>query len=209
VLASLLLSAPASATPGGPAQHHTRADMDLARTLLLSAGDVRTWSAGSEKRTEDPLTCSARLTPPESDLLENGSAFGPLLSHGTKEALAQSVHVYATVMQANVAWRRRTLKRMVLCMQRRLEDSSTMMSWISVVHWSTLELPKLVPHLAGYRVIGDAEAGRHKTRVYLDLLLLGRGRAVTTLVATSYRKPLSPLFERRLVRLLSQRLVAA
>jgi len=167
------------------------------------------WTAHSPKPTVDPLTCSRRLTPTESDLVESGSAYGPFLAHGTKEALAQSVHVYVNAAEANAAWTRRTLKSTVLCMQRRLEDSSTMMSWISVVKWQKLKLPQLVPHVAGYRVIGDAQAGRQKAKVYLDLVLLARDRTLTMLVTTSYGKAVPKSFEQKLVRTISERLLAA
>ena len=97
---------------------------------------------------------------------------------------------------------------MVLCMQRRLEDTSTMMSWISVVQQSTLNLPQLVPHAKGYRVIGDASSGKQKAKVYIDLLLLGRDRTLTMVVLTSYKTPLPSAFEQELVRTISERLLA-
>ena len=205
--AALVLSCtPASATAGGPQQRHAARDMRAAHSVLLLPADVRSWSAAASDRSEDPLTCSPRLTPRESDLTESGRAFGPLMTHGNKEALAQSVHVYATPRQAEAAWARQTLKKTVLCMQRRLEDTSTMMSWISAVQWRTLTLPHLVPRVAGYRVIGDAQAGRQKSRFYLDVILLGRDRASTMLVTTSYGKALPSPFEDRLVRITSTRL---
>jgi hypothetical protein len=204
----MLAASTAAATAGGPKERHTTVDMQLAGSVLLAQADLHMWSARSPKPTVDPLTCSQRLTPTESDLVESGSAYGPFLAHGSKEALAQSVHVYANTSQANAAWARRTLKKMVLCMQRRLEDSSTMMSWISVVKWQKLELPQLVPHVVGYRVIGDAQAGRQKAKVYLDLLLLGRDRTLTMLVATSYDKAVPKSFEQKLVRTISERLLA-
>src|SRR5204863_5928534 len=108
------------------------------------------------KRTTDPLTCSARLTPNESDLVESGRAIGPVFVHSGDRAIAQSVHVYATTANADAAWTRRTLKKIVLCMERKLEDRSSMMSWISVTGWRTLDLPQLVPHAAAYRVTADA-----------------------------------------------------
>jgi hypothetical protein len=205
----MLMAAPASAASGGPKERHTAADMQLARSVLLERSDLHMWIANSSKPTGDPLTCSQRLTPVESDLVESGNAFSPFFVHGTKEAIAQSVHVYANTAQADAAWARRTLKKTVLCMQRRLEDSSTMMSWISVVKWERLDPPQLMPRAAGYRVIGDAQAGRQKAKVYLDLFLLARDRTLTMVVTTSYGKSLPKSFEQKLLRTVSKRLLAA
>jgi hypothetical protein len=203
----LLLAAPAWA--GAPKQRHTAADMAIARSALLDGRDLGAmWKPDSPKPTTDPLTCSPRLTPQESDLVETGSAIGPLFIHGSDQAIAQSVHVYATVSDADAAWARRTMKKVVLCMQRRLEDRSTMMSWISVVSQGTLDVPQLVPHAAAYRVTADASAGKKKAKVYLDVLLLGRDRTLTTVVLTSYWAPLSSAFEEKVVREISERMPA-
>ena len=207
VLVASVLTAAAAAASVGPKQRHTPTDMRFATSLLIGQPDLNSWHTVSPKQTADPLTCSQRLTPADSDLVESGSAFGPFLAHGSKEALAQSAHVYATVSQANAAWARQTLKKTVLCMQRQLEDRSTMMSWISVTGWHELRLPMLVPHAAGYRVIADAEAGRQKAKVFLDVLLLGRDRSLTMIVATSYDKPLPEAFEQKLVQTVSDRLL--
>ena len=183
--------------------------MARAHATLLTGSDLGTaWKADSPRPTTDPLTCSPRLTPQESDLVETGAALGPLFAHGQNQAIAQSVHVYATATDADAARTRRTMKKVVLCMQRRLEDTSSMMSWISVVGWSRLDVPQLVAHARGYRVVGDASAGKQKAKVYLDLLLLGHDRALTTVVLTSYRAPLPSAFEDRLVREIVERLSA-
>jgi hypothetical protein len=209
VLALMLaVAASASASGGGPKTRHVAADVQLARSVLLGTSDLHTWVADSPTPAVDPLTCSQRLTPSESDLVESGSAFSPFFVHGTKEAVAQSAHVYVTAAQADAAWARRTLKKTVLCMQRRLEDSSTMMSWISAAKWDRLAPPQLVPRAAGYRVIGDAQAGKQKAKVYFDVFLLARDRTLTMVVTTSYGKALPKPFEQELLRAVSERLLA-
>ena len=208
-VAAMLVSSSAWAAGAGPRERHTAVDMRLASSVLLQRADLsNAWSADSPRPTTDPLTCSPRLTPEESDLVESGRAFSLLFTRGTKRGIAQSAHVYATAGQANRAWARRTTKKLVLCAQRRLEDTSTMMSWISVVGWHPLELPRPVPHVVGYRVIGDASNGKQKAKVYLDLLQLGRGRTLTTVVLTSYDAPVPKSTEDSLVRKISERLLA-
>jgi len=180
-----------------------------AHAMLLTGSELGAgWKRDAARRTADPLTCSARLTPDESDLVESGRAIGSLFVHGGNEAIAQSVHVYATSADAETAWTRRTLKKVVLCMQRRLEDTSSRMSWISVTGWRTLELPKLVPHTAAYRVTADAAAGKQRAKVYLDVLLLQGNATLTTVVLSSYTAPLPSSFEAKLVTTISQRLTA-
>ena len=210
LVAVILVSSSSWAAAAGPRERHTAADMQLAASVLLGRTDLAdTWGTYAPRPTGDPLRCSSRLTPEESDLVERGHALSPLFTRGTKQGLVQSARVYASAAQANSAWARRTMKMLVLCAQRRLEDTSTMMSWVSVVGWRPLELPRLVPHVAGYRVIGDASNGKQKAKVYLDVLLLGRDRTLTTVLLTSYDAPLPKLAEDSLVRTISERLNAA
>lgn len=207
---ALLAATSASAGASAPKQHYAPGDMTLASSVLLQSADLENvWKPESEKPTSDPLACDGLLEIRESDLVETGRAIGPLLLHGSKKALAQSVHVYATAAQADAAWARRTMKKTVLCMQRRMEGSSNMMSWISVTQQYPLALPDLVPHVAGYRVIGDAVSGSQRTKAYLDLLLLSRDRTLTMVLLTSYDAPLPKAFEHRLARTISERLLAA
>ena len=83
-----------------------------------------------------------------------------------------------------------------------------MMSWISVVSQGELNVPQLAPHARGYRVVGDATAGKQTAKVYLDVLLLGRARTLTTVVLTSYRAPFSRAFENGLLQTISKKLSA-
>lgn len=205
-LVALVAAVPVAAA-GGPRPRHTaagtaRATGALLRPAALGGG----WRSTGQRAT--PLACKRVLTPQESDLVETGRATGPLLSHGAGAALAQSARVYRSAADANAAWSRTLTDKLVICLEQKLEASSSMMSPVSVANWYRLAPPRLLDHVAGIRVVGRAKVGKRSAAVYLDLFLLGHAKTMTTLVLSSLGTPVARTEEHRIVRIASRRLLA-
>jgi hypothetical protein len=198
----------ATATSGDPSQRHTPAGMALARSVLLTASDLGAgWKSAGSKSGGGRLSCDAAIAPSESDLVETGGAVGPLISRGRYHALAQSVRVFATKAQLDTAWMRTLTQKLVICMEQQLENTSSMMSPVSVTEWSRLPVERVAQHFAGRRVIATATTGKNSsTRVYLDVFLIGGSRTLTTFVLSSLKTPFSDAFERALTESVGRRL---
>jgi hypothetical protein len=149
-----------------------------------------------------------RLQPVESDLVETGVANGPLFANKSEQALAQTVRVFANPKQASKAWSRTDTKNLIICMEQQVENLSTMGAPVSVTDWRPLKLPKTSDHAAAYRVTATASAGKKKSNVYFDLILLGHSRTITKLIFSALGQPVSTALEARLATDLSQRLRA-
>jgi hypothetical protein len=200
----------ASAATGDPKQRPTRADTHLATTVLLTRGELGSgWKAASGSAGSSACGIVHNLQPIESDLVETGSAAGPLFTNKSYEALDQTVRVYTSTAQADTAWARTVDKQLIICMEQQVENTSSMGAPVSVTDWKPLQLPRLAERTAGFRVIAEATAGKTKSKVYLDLILLGTSRTMTKVVFSSLVRPFTTSYEDHLVKLLSQRLAAA
>jgi hypothetical protein len=194
---------------GEPQKRPVAADGRLAASVLLTRADL---GAGTWKLVPGATTTLSncgiirRLQPIESDLVETGTANGPLFANKAAQALTQSVRVFATAKQANEAWSRTDTKNLVICMEQQVENLSTMGAPVSVTDWRPLNLPKLADRTAAYRVIATASAGKKKSIVYFDLILLAHGRTMTKIIFSALGNPFSSAYETRLANVLSRRL---
>ena len=202
-LLALAVAAPAVAAgaPGDPQQRHTKADISLAASVLLNTSAFGGgWKAASGAGS-GRLSCDSAATPNQSDLVETGSAAGPLFSHQPYQAVAQSAQVFTTKAQTDTAWARAMAPKLVLCMEEQVENTSSMGAPVTVTAWYRLRFAPLVQHAAGYRVVALATTGKKtKTTVYLDVLLFGRDRTITTVVLSALKTPFSKAFEQGLAR---------
>jgi hypothetical protein len=180
-------------------------------SILLKSAELGSgWTADS-RSTANSSACGIvlRLQPNESDLVETGTANSPLFTRSSYKAIDQSVHLFATPQQANTAWARTVTKNLVICMEQELENTSGMGSPVSVTDWTKLRLPRLAEHTVGFRVTATAKTSSKTTsKVYLDVILLGQARAMTKIVFSSLNQPFTAAFERRLAKLVSQRLTS-
>jgi hypothetical protein len=207
-VAVALLPQAAFGTSGDPQKRLIAADTSRASDVLLKRADLGAggWKSGGSGGTPAACGIVRPLQPNESDLVETGAATGWLFTTKSYEALTQTVGVFATARQANTAWVRTVNKKLVICMEQQVENTSSMGAPVSVTDWTALKLPHLVEHVAGFRVTATAKAGGKTTNVYFDLILLGHSRTMTKIAFSSLRRPFSTGYEVRLARLVAGRL---
>jgi hypothetical protein len=208
VAAVALLPEAAFGTAGDPQKRLTAADTSRASSVLLRRADlgVGGWKSGGSGSMPAACGIVLQLQPNESDLVETGAATGWLFTTKSYQALTQTVGVFATARQANTAWVRTVNKNLVICMEQQMENTSSMGAPVSVTDWTPLKLPRLVAHVAGFRVTATAKAGGKTSNVYFDLILLGHSRTMTRIAFSSLLHPFSIAYEVQLARIVSARL---
>lgn len=208
LLLALAVAAPAAATgaPGAPHLRHSKADTSLATSTLLNKSTLGSGWVVASHSTSGQVVCDNAATPNESDLTETGGASGPLFTR-PEQAIAQSTHVFATSAQAATAWARMMPPKLVICMEQEVENLSAMSAPVYVTAWYRLRFAPLATRVAGYRVVARATTTKKtKETVYLDVLLLGHDRTMTTLILSALKAPFSNGFEQGLARTLAAQL---
>jgi len=199
--AAVLVPVAAAATtpPANPPRHHTKQDTAAARRLLLVRADLgESWNAGRTKL--GALTCPT-FDPPLKGIVETGAAGAANFTLGTGGPfVTQSAWIYRTAAQATSLWRTVVGKGLQQCLSDSVGSGSTQSVTFTVTGRRRLALPKLGARAAGYRVAAKAETTLQTVTVVYDLVVLGRGRAVTELSFASFSTPVSRTLELRLAR---------
>ncbi len=189
------------------AQAGTPAGRQLARQALLRRGDFGArWSSKPGPSKVPTLLCD-RFSPSQSGIVMIGSAasstFGASLSG---PFVSQTAYAYATPAQAATFWNRVVRKRLLACVAESLVSGSSQGVTFKVTSEQLLALPRIAARDAGYRVTGTATTQGSAITVYLDMIVLARGRVVTAITTTNFSQPAARALELRLARKVARRL---
>jgi hypothetical protein len=207
VLATLLLALPAWA--GAAIIHrHTAAGQALARQALLARSDLgRGWAPESAAAAKAQfLTCSA-FNPPTPAVTEIGAIGSPTYQRSASGPfLEQTAWVYSTPGQEAALWARVIRPGLVRCLAASVKENSGAGARATVRHAGSLRLAPVGVARAAYRVSGTLAVSGQSIDIYVDMLVLGSGRTMTSLVLSSFEQPVSPALELRLARAAAGRL---
>lgn len=193
--------------PGALVRKHTPAGMAAARAALLDVHALgEGWRATAKPATSASLSCPA-WEPALGGIVETGAASSDgFRASATGPFLAQSAWVYRGAAQEAAYWRRVVRGGVLDCLSAAVQQGSTRDVVFSVVGRTRIALPRLAPHVAGYRVAATATSAAQVVRVYYDLLVLGRGAAVTELTWAQFAAPPKRAQELAVARLAARRL---
>jgi hypothetical protein len=188
-------------------QTRTAAGQALAQAALLERSDLGSgWVAAPPPKTIPSLTCP-RFDPRVSGAVQLGAAASSTFqSSSDGPFVSQSAYAYATASEQAAVWRAVVRRNLLRCVAASLSQGSAQGVEFAVTSQRLLALAKLPVPAAGYRVGGTASTAGQTIGVFLDVLVLGRGRVVTEISISSFGAPASPQLEQRVARLVSQRL---
>ncbi len=185
----------------------TKADTALARSALLKRSDLgRGWSTVPAPTRVPPLTCS-QYSPSLGGAVLTGDAASPTFSAGsTGPDISSNSYVYKTAAQAGTVWRRVVTAKLVRCLAAGLVEGSGHGVKFTVSREHMLSLPSIAAGQRGYRVVGTATSTDQQVGVYLDQLMLERGRMITAITFGTYITAPPGSLELRLARKLAARM---
>ena len=202
VLAGALLAA--AATAGQPKHRYTAAGNAAAQAIALRVSDFSGgWNAAKGGGGNSVVTCKT-FDPDQSDLTTVGHADTAFTS-GSGD-ISSIVGIFASTAQAKKSWSRFVKPQLLDCMASFLEGSATKGTSIKVSSKGPLRLSVPGKRKAAYRIVADFTAGKDHVRVYLDVILQGRGPANTVLIMSSLVRAPSAALERSLAKAIAARL---
>ena len=135
------------------------------------------------------------------------SAASPTFSQSRGGPFAsQTAYVFGSAAQAADYWRRVVTRRLESCVASSLIDGSGNGVTFTVDRKQLLPLPRIGDRDAAYRVVGTATVPDQRVGVYLDMLVVGRGPALSAISFTSFSVPPTRSLELRLARVVARRL---
>jgi hypothetical protein len=201
-----LLAALVIAAPG---VHHTPAGMHAAQHGLLRHADLgKAWVAGATPKTTGSLACGGART--AKGVTETGAAVSPTYRGGASGPfVSQSTFVYDTVSGAARTYDTVARRNALRCLAASLTTGGDQKLGVAFVLVKRQVLPApRVPGavVAAYRVEGRAVSQAQRVKVYVDVLLVRRGAAITQISLSTFSKPMTSSEERRVARAAAARL---
>jgi hypothetical protein len=186
----------------------TAADTSLARAAVLLGADVgHGWSSQPAPNKVPPLTCTG-FQPILSGVVETGAAASRTFSQTSSDLSVSSVaYVYKTAAQAAEVWHRVVTRRLLTCVADSLVSGSGHGVKFTVDRKQMLSLPSIGGGTRGYRVVGTASSTDQQLGVYLDAIVLERGRMLAVVSYADALVPAPRSLELRLARRIAGRLV--
>jgi hypothetical protein len=199
---AVALLAPVLAFPSGgdPVQHIVRVDQTLASSMLLRKDDLGRAYAAVPAAGSTDLYCAAL---DESDLTLTGRAESPGFS-AAKEAVASTARLYASRTDAIASWRRAMSVPGRSCLKRGVTRELDAAGG-ELLAFRQIAFPRLAERSIVFRAVGIQKG----VRLYVDLIVLQRGRARAVIVYLSGLEPPSRGKELRLARLTARRMAQA
>jgi hypothetical protein len=181
-----------------------------ARHALLRRSDLGSgWSQNAPAPQHVPRLTCRDFDPSVRGVRQTGAAAGATFQGGSSGPfLSQSAYAYATPAERGIFWQRVVRPKLVRCVADALKRGSGQGVSFKVTGEHLLALPKLPARAAGYRVVGTASTTLQTIDVYLDMIVLGRGNAVTQISLSSFSEPVDRALELRLARRAANRLPA-
>jgi len=210
IIAVAVVAAPAAAAakkkPPTSGVHHTDAGNAAARRALVRVSDLGSgWSKGATPKKIGKLTCGS-APPTVAGVVEIGSAITPTYRQSSAGPfLSQATYIYGGPAQASLFWQHVAGRSALACLAKGVAGGSTKDVSFRVTHEELL--PKPAGTLsAAYRVVGQAKTTLQKVRVYVDVVLIQRGAAISELSWSSFSTPVAASLERRVARAADTRL---
>lgn len=185
----------------------TAGDTALARSALLVRSDLgHGWSSTPAPDKVPPLTCSG-FKPSLNGVVETGAAASRTFSQNSSYLSVSSVaYVYKTSAQAAEVWHRVVTRRLLTCFAGSLVAGSAKGLKFTVNRKHMLSIPRIAAGSRGYRLVGTGSGTDQQLGVYLDAIVLERGRMLAAVTYASAVVPAMRSLELRLARKVAVRL---
>lgn len=187
--------------------HHTPAGTAVAHKALLRRADLGAgWLAGATPKKVGSLSCNSAAPP--KGVIETGSAVSPTFQGGaTGPFVSQSAYVYSTAAGASKLFAHIGGSAAVKCLAQSFlgADPSNTVTFM-VTKQQTMPAPKVNGQATAYRVIGRASASAQRVRVYVDIVLIRRGNAISEVSYASFSVPVGASLEAHIARAAANRI---
>lgn len=202
--ALLAVLAVAAATPG---VHHTPAGIAAAHRVLLHRADLGAgWTAGATPKSAGSLACQSPTF--VKGVVETGSAVSPTYrASSSGPFVSASAYVYSSAAGAAKFFTTIAKPQALTCLAASLTGGKATGGVIfSVAKRQVLAAPRVSASAAAFRVIGRANVQAQRVTVYVDIVLLQRGNAITEVTFATFSAPFASSDESRIARAAAARL---
>jgi hypothetical protein len=206
LLAAAVLAAPAAAA--APKAKHTSAGNAAAAVSLITISDLgKGWTAGKAGTPGLKLVCPG-WAPSGKGVVETGVAGSPSFSASPSGPfLSQTTSVYGSAGQASAYWKRAVQPGLVTCVAQTVDALKAQGIKVKILSQGNLPVAKASNLTAGYRAVARLTAAKATPKkLFFDVVLVGKGDALSEITLTSFAAPVPPKVENALATLVAHRI---
>lgn len=172
------------------------ADMRLARSAVLRRSDLGAgWTPLRVGASDPEAPDCPGYRPDFSKFTVTGQADSQFSTRGGSTSVLSRVEVYASKAQARGDFALSTLPPVARCLglmlQREAAKGSSGLAFELVSSRRVHRVPRLGERSVAYRIVSEASSGGASIRVYVDVLVVLRGRSIGAVFFTGALKPVA------------------
>jgi hypothetical protein len=166
-----------AASPRNPKKVIIPAVQAKAKAINVQASDLPK-SLGFKPKPSSPdtgtPTCSY-YNPDQSDLTENGDAKSPEFTLASASFISSSASIFKTAAQGRTAYARVVQPKLPNCLAEVFRKGAAPTK-VTIVSAREISFPKLAERSNAYRIQASFKSGSQKIGVYLDVVVMNRGK---------------------------------
>lgn len=195
-VALLVVGAASAANPHAPKQVILPAVQAKTKAINVKLSDLpaAAWKVNPPQKDEGTPRCSY-YNPDQSDLTENGNANSPQFTLASSSFVSSSTSIFKTAAQGRTAYKRVVQPKLPACLAELFRNGSGQPKSVTIVSAKERAFPKLAERSNAYRIAADFKSGSTKIHVYLDVVVMNRGKVDAVLFFAGIGQAFKDSFE--------------
>jgi len=210
-LVSLIVVSVAAAAPGDPKKVIVPAIQAKAKAINVQRSDLpgKGWKAGPQSSKSSTPRCST-YNPNQSDLTENADVDSPEFSLPSSSSVSSSTGIFKTAAQGRTAYSRVVIPKLPGCLAEIFQKGAGGPSKVTILSAGPMaSFPKLADRSNAFRIAASFKASAtQKIPVFIDLVVLNRGKVDTVIFFLGIGGSFSSSFERALATRVAGRMAS-
>jgi hypothetical protein len=177
VVALITAGLATAASPREPKKVIIPAVQAKAKAINVQAADLPK-ALGFKAKPRSPDNGTPRCSyynPDQSDLTENGDAKSPEFTLASSSFISSSTSIFKTAAQGRTAYRRVVQPKLPNCLAEVFRKGAAPTK-VTIVSSKEISFPKLAERSNAYRILASFKSGSQRIPVYLDIVVMNRGK---------------------------------
>ncbi len=196
VVALVVAAAASAASPRDPKKVIIPAVQAKAKAINVQRSDLtnESWKANPASTSQGNPRCSY-YNPNQSDLTENGDADSPEFTLPSSSFVSSNTSIFTTATQGRTAYARVVQPKLPQCLAEIFRKGAAPTK-VTIVSAKEVSFPKLAERSNAYRIVASFKSGSQKIAVYLDVVVMNRGKVDAVIFFAGIGQVFNAAFER-------------
>jgi hypothetical protein len=197
-VALLVAGIATAANPRDPKKVILPAVQAKAKAINVQLADLPAagWKTKPASKSSSGQPRCSYYSPDQSDLTENGDADSPEFTLPSSSFVSSNTSIFKTATQGRTAYARVVQPKLPLCLAEVFRKGSGQPKNVTIVSAAPRTFPKLADQSNAYRIVADFKTKAGNVRVFLDIVVMNRGKVDVVVFFAGIGQTFNNAFER-------------